>query len=94
MVECQLPKLKVAGSTPVSRSIVFNHSGKTVENRRAEQLATETRFARCGGNHQRTHWVDLHGDEPMAPWPERERGGRCVCGAELEFHSIVDVLHP
>ena len=25
VVECQLPKLKVAGSTPVSRSITFNH---------------------------------------------------------------------
>ena len=24
MVECQLPKLDVAGSTPVSRSIFFN----------------------------------------------------------------------
>ena len=27
VVECQLPKLKVAGSTPVSRSILFNHLG-------------------------------------------------------------------
>ena len=28
MVECQLPKLDVAGSTPVSRSKLFNDLGK------------------------------------------------------------------
>ena len=28
MVECQLPKLMVAGSNPVSRSIIFNHLGE------------------------------------------------------------------
>ncbi len=30
MVECQLPKLDVAGSTPVSRSIFFNDLHKPV----------------------------------------------------------------
>jgi hypothetical protein len=29
VVECQLPKLDVAGSTPVSRSIFFNNLPKT-----------------------------------------------------------------
>ena len=30
MVECQLPKLDVAGSNPVSRSILFNDLHKPV----------------------------------------------------------------
>ena len=31
MVECQLPKLDVAGSIPVSRSIPFNHFPISIE---------------------------------------------------------------
>ena len=57
-------------------------------------MATETRSGRCEGRHQRTRFVDVIGDEPTPPWPEAEKGGRCVCGAELKFVTNVDRFIP
>ncbi len=61
--------------------------------RRVEQLATQARSGRCDGNHRRHRVVDVFDDEPVPAWPEREQGERCACGAELEYFTIVDVLH-
>ena len=54
--------------------------------RRVEQLAGS---GRCGGNHQIHRIVHVFNDDPTPPWPERDEGGRCACGTELEYHSIV-----
>ena len=65
----------------------------SVIRRRVEQLATQARSEGCGGNHRRQRWVDVYGDDPTPPWPEREHGERCACGAELEYVTIVNELH-
>ena len=62
--------------------------------RKVEQLATEARSGRCGGHHRRMRVVDVFNDDPLPPWPERDKGGHCICGVELEFVSIVDEIHP
>ncbi len=61
--------------------------------RRVEQLATQAGSGRCDGNHRRHRVVNVFGDDPIPPWPERERGGRCACGAELEYFTVVHELH-
>ncbi len=61
--------------------------------RRVEQLATHAASERCDGHHRRHRVVEVYGDDPLPPWPELEHGGRCACGAELEYVSIVDEIH-
>ncbi len=61
--------------------------------RRVEQLATQARSGRCEGHHRRHRVVTVFDDDPTPPWPEREQGERCACGAELEYVSIVDEIH-
>ena len=65
----------------------------SVVRRRVERLATQARTEGCSGHHRRHRWVTVYGSEPIPPWPEREQGERCACGAELEYFTIVDVLH-
>ncbi len=54
--------------------------------RRVEQLAGA---GRCVGNHRIHRIVHVSNDDPIPQWPERDEGGRCACGAELEYLSIV-----
>ncbi len=61
--------------------------------RRVDRLAAQAATAECGGNHRRTRFVTVYGDDPVPPWPEREQGGRCACGAELEYFTAVDEIH-
>ena len=61
--------------------------------RKVEQLATEARSGRCDGNHRRYQVVEF-ADDPLAPWPECDRGGRCACGAGLRFVKLVMELRP
>ena len=61
--------------------------------RRVEQLATQATTAECGGNHRWHRWVTVYGDDPVPPWPERDQGERCACGAELEYFTVVHELH-
>ncbi len=62
--------------------------------RRVDHLARETRMARCSDNHDRYRVVDVWGDEPTPAWPEAVAGGRCVCGADLEYVQIVNRVLP
>ena len=57
--------------------------------RRVVQLATQAGSGRCDGNHRRHRVVTVFGDDPTPPWPEREQGELCACGAELECFTIV-----
>ena len=54
--------------------------------RRVEQPAGS---GRCSGDHRIHRIVHVRNDDPTPPWPERDKGGRCACGAELEYFSIV-----
>ena len=57
--------------------------------RRVEQLATQSGSGRCDAYHRRHRVVNVFGDDPTTPWPEREQGERCACGAVLEYVQIV-----
>ena len=54
--------------------------------RRVEQLAGS---GRCGGNHRVQRVVHVSNDDPIPQWPERDKGERCACGAELEYLTAV-----
>ena len=54
--------------------------------RRVEQLAGS---GRCNGQHRIHRIVHVSTDDPIPQWPGRDEGGRCACGAELEYLSIV-----
>ena len=62
--------------------------------RRVDRLAGEARRARCSGSHGRYRVVDVWGDQPTPAWPEAAAGGLCVCGADLEYVTIVNRFHP
>ncbi len=62
--------------------------------RRVDHLAREASRARCSGYHGRYRVVDVWGDEPTPAWPEAAAGGKCVCGAELEYVTIVNQFLP
>ena len=57
--------------------------------RRVEQLATQGGSGRCDGNHRRHRVVHVQGVEATPVWPEAEDGGRCACGAALEYAQVV-----
>ena len=65
----------------------------SVIRRRVEKLATQARTERCGGHHRRHRWVTVSGSDRVPAWPPQEHGGRCGCGAELEYFTIVDEIH-
>ena len=65
----------------------------SVIRRRVDRLATQARTGSCDGHHRRHRWVTVSGSEPVPAWPEQEQGERCACGAELEYFTIVDILH-
>jgi hypothetical protein len=50
VVECQLPKLDVAGSNPVSRSIIISDFRQQNAARSKEKIEVETRLARRTGS--------------------------------------------
>ncbi len=62
--------------------------------RRVDHLAREARMARCSGDHVQCRVVSVWGDEPTPAWPEADAGGKCICGADLEYVTIVDQLFP
>ena len=43
----------------------------------------------CPGDHRVQRVVHVYGHEPTPPWPEEEKGGRCACGAELDYLTVV-----
>ncbi len=57
--------------------------------RRVEQLAEQAGSVHCNGNHRIDRVVHVSNDDPTPPWPCEDGGKRCVCGAELEFLTIV-----
>ena len=61
----------------------------SVIRRRVEQLATQSGSGRCDGNHRLHRVVMVFGDDPVPPWPERDQGERCACGAALAYVAIV-----
>lgn len=65
----------------------------SVIRRRVEQLATQAGSGRCDGNHRLHRVVIVFGDDAPPRWAEREQGGRCACGAELEYSTVVHELH-
>jgi len=63
----------------------------SVIRRRVEQLATQSGSGRCDAYHRRHRVVNVFGDDPTTPWPERDQGERCACGAALEYFTVVHV---
>ena len=61
--------------------------------RRVDHLAREASRARCSSDHGRYRVVNVSGDEPTPAWPERAAGGKCACGADVEYVTIVNRFH-